>query len=377
MKICVAMDSFKECMSAEEACIAIKNGFKDVYKNDCEVSIVPMSDGGEGTVQSLVASTNGEIIETTVTGPLFEKVNAFYGILGNSKTAVIEMASASGLELVDIEKRNPMKTTTYGTGELILSALEKGVETIILGIGGSATNDCGVGMATALGIKFLDENDKEIKPCGGELDKVVKIDYSNLDERVSKTSFIIACDVTNPLTGEKGASNVYGRQKGATEEQVKILDSNLKNIANIVEKQKGINIDTISGAGAAGGMGAGAVAFLNGELKKGIDIVIEYSNLENYVKDVDLVITGEGQIDSQSAFGKTPVGVAKVAKRHNKKVIALAGSLGNGYEAVYDCGIDCAFSIVNGASSLENALKNGKVNLKDTAINVAKLLKLS
>ncbi len=376
MNICIAMDSFKECMSALEACNSIKDGFLEVYNNDCNISIVPMSDGGEGTVQSLVDSTNGKIINVEVTDPLFNKVNAFYGLLGEGETAVIEMASASGLGLVPVDKRNPMETTTYGTGELILSALDKGVKTIILGIGGSATNDCGVGMATALGIKFLDENNEIVKPCGGELHKVVNIDYSEVDNRIKDTKFIIACDVTNPLTGENGASNVYGRQKGATEEQVTILDKNLKNIADVVEKLTGKHIETIAGAGAAGGLGAGCVAFLDGELKKGIDIVIEFSGIENFVKDADLVITGEGQIDFQSAFGKTPVGVAKVAKKHNKKVIVLAGSLGKDYENVFDCGIDCAFSIVRGATSLEDALTNGKDNLKNTAMNVAKLIKM-
>ncbi len=377
MNICIAMDSFKECMTALEACNSIKEGFLEVYKDECNVSIVPMSDGGEGTVQSLVDSTNGEIINVEVLDPLFNKVNAFYGLLGDKKTAVIEMASASGLGLVEVEKRNPMMTTTFGTGELILAALDKGVNTIILGIGGSATNDCGVGMAAALGVKFLDENNQEIKPCGGELNKVVTIDYNQIDSRIKDTKFIIACDVTNPLTGENGASNVYGRQKGATEEQVIILDNNLKHIANVVESQTGKHIETISGAGAAGGLGAGCVAFLDGELKKGIDIVIEFSGIEEYVKKSDIVITGEGQIDFQSAFGKTPVGVAKVAKKHNKKVIALAGSLGKDYENVYDCGIDCAFSIVRGATTLEEALKNGKDNLRNSAINIAKLLKMT
>ncbi len=374
MNICIAMDSFKECMTALEACNSIKEGFLEVYKDDCSISVVPMSDGGEGTVQSLVDSTNGELFEVEVLDPLFHKTNACYGLLGDKKTAVIEMASASGLALVPVEKRNPMDTTTYGTGELILSALDKGVDTIILGIGGSATNDCGVGMAAALGIKFLDEDKNEIKPCGGELNKVVHIDYSNIDTRIKNTKFIVACDVNNPLTGEEGASNVYGRQKGATEEQVKTLDNNLKHIAHIVEKQTGKHIETVAGAGAAGGLGAGSLAFLDGELKKGIDIVIKFSGIESFVKDADIVITGEGQVDFQSAFGKTPVGVAKVAKKYDKKVIALAGSLGKGYENVFDHGIDCAFSIVRGASTLEDALINGKDNLKNTAINVARLI---
>ncbi len=374
MKICIAMDSFKECMTALEACQSVKEGFCEVYKN-CEFEIVPMADGGEGTVQSLVDSTNGEIKICEVTNPIFSKVNAKYGILGNGDTAVIEMATASGLELIKVEDRDPKKTTTYGTGELIKNALDLGVKNIILGIGGSATNDGGVGMATALGVKFLDKEGKEVRPCGGELHKIHKIDFSNIDKRIKDTKFIVACDVNNPLTGEKGASNVFGRQKGATEKDIELLDNNLKHFANIIYKSIGVEVENTPGAGAAGGLGAGAIAFLKGELKRGIDIVIEFSNLENYIKDVDLVITGEGRVDFQSAYGKTPVGVAKVAKKYNKKVVALAGSMGEGYESVYDKGIDTVFSITNQVCTLEEALKNGRKNLKDTSKNIAKLIK--
>ncbi len=374
MKVCIAMDSFKECMTALEACEKVKEGFEEVYK-ECNFAIVPMADGGEGTVQSLVDSTQGEIKTCEVTNPIFEKINAKYGLLGDKVTAVIEMATASGLELIKLEDRDPKKTTTYGTGELIKSALDLGVKNIILGIGGSATNDGGVGMASALGVKFLDKDNKDIKPCGGELHKINKIDFSNIDKRVYDTKFIIACDVNNTLTGENGASNVFGRQKGATEEDVDFLDNNLKHLAKIIYNTINVDVENVEGAGAAGGLGAGSIAFLNGELKKGIDIVIEFSNLENYVKDVDLVITGEGRVDFQTAYGKTPVGVAKVAKKYNKKVIALAGSIGDGYESVYEEGIDSVFSITNQVCNLDEALKNGKKNLKDTAKNIARVIK--
>ncbi len=376
MKICIAMDSFKECMTALEACNAVKEGFEEVFGSELETIIVPMADGGEGTVQSLVDSTNGEIIVTDVLNPIFKKIKAKFGLLGDKKTAVIEMATASGLELLSKEERNPLITTTFGTGELIKKALDLCVENIILGIGGSATNDGGVGMATALGVKFLDINNEEINPCGGELDKICNIDCSVIDSRIKNTNFIIACDVTNPLTGETGASNVFSRQKGATEEMVTTLDNNLKHYSKIIRETMGIDVELIEGAGAAGGLGAGAIAFLNGELKGGIEIVIEYANLNDKVRDADLIITGEGCIDFQSQFGKTPVGVALTAKKYNKKVIALVGSIGKGYEAVFEKGIDVVFSITNKACTLEEALLMGKVNLKDTASNIARVFKI-
>lgn len=375
MKICVAMDSFKECMTALEACNAVKDGFQEVFGDDLETVIVPMADGGEGTSQALVDSSDGEIIEVDVLNPLFNEIKSTFGILGDKKTAVIEMATASGLEIIMPEERNPLLTTTYGTGELIKEALDLGVETIILGIGGSATNDGGAGMAAALGVKFLDANGDEIKPCGGELNKIVTIDCSNIDTRIKNTKFIIACDVTNPLTGEKGASNVFGRQKGGTDEMIIQLDKNLKHYANIIKETLGIEINEVEGAGAAGGLGGGAIAFLNGELKKGIEIVIEFANLEEKVKDVDLVITGEGRVDFQTQYGKTPVGVASVGKKYNKTVFALAGSIGDGYESVYAKGIDSVFSIMNTVCTLEEALKSGNSNLKDCSKNLARVLK--
>lgn len=372
MKICIAMDSFKECMTALDACKCVENGFKAVYGDELETVLVPMADGGEGTVQALVDNSNGEIFVEEVMDPLFRKINAKYGILGDKKTAVIEMATASGLEILKSEEKNPLLTTSYGTGELIKKALDKDIKSIILGIGGSATNDGGVGMAAALGVKFLTEQNEEIKPCGGQINKIA---VSNIDKRISGTKFIVACDVTNPLTGEKGASNVFGRQKGATEEMVIELDNNLKHLARLLKEILNKDVEFIEGAGAAGGLGAGAIAFLDGELKKGIEIVVDFSKLEDKIQDVDLVITGEGRMDFQTQYSKTPVGVALTAKKYSKKVIGLAGAVEKGYEAVYDKGIDAVFSITNKVCSLEETIENGKYNLTDTSKNIARLLK--
>lgn len=375
MKICIAMDSFKESMTALEACTAVEKGIKEV---DIKIETVkiPMADGGEGTAQSLIDATNGKQLEILVNNPLFEKVKAKFGILGGGKSAVIEMAQASGLMLIEKSKRNPMITSTYGTGELIKEALNQKVENIILGIGGSGTNDGGVGMAVALGVKFLDYKGKEINPCGGELCKIKKIDVSNIDKRIKKTNFIIACDVTNPLTGKNGASNVFGRQKGGTEKNIVDLDNNLKYLAKKIKESLGINIENIEGSGAAGGLGGGCVAFLNGKLKNGVDIVIEFTKLRESIKWCDLVITGEGQIDGQTIYGKTPFGVGKIAQEENKKVIGIAGSLGDGYEKVFTNNIDVVFSITNKLTSLDEALKNGETNLYKTTKEIIKVMRI-
>ena len=287
------------------------------------------------------------------------------------------MASTSGLELVPREKRNPMITTTYGTGELIKKAMDMGAKTILIGIGGSATNDGGAGMIQALGGKLLDENGKQISFGGGELSKIKKIDLSELDSRIKNIKFIAACDVQNPLTGETGAANVFGRQKGATEEMVKILDNNLKHYAELIRKDVKVDVENIPGAGAAGGLGAGLMAFLNAELRKGIDIVVEYSKLEEKIKGADFVITGEGSIDSQTRFGKTPYGVVSVAKKYGVPNITLAGNVSKDIEILYDYGFDAIFSIMQGVDNLDNALKNGKVNLEKTAENIARFFKFS
>ena len=326
MKIVIAPDSFKESLTALEVAQAIEKGMRNVLP-EAEFIKVPMADGGEGTVQSLVDATGGTIISRTVTGPLGEPVEAFLGLSGDKKTAVIEMAAASGLHLVPVEKRNPLITTTRGTGELISAALDFDVEHIIIGIGGSATNDGGAGMAQALGIKLLDVAGAEIGEGGGALGEISSIDMTQIDPRLSSVKIEVACDVDNPLTGPTGASAIFGPQKGATPEMVKILDQNLHHYAETISSNLGKDIEQVPGAGAAGGLGGGLMAFLSAELKRGVEIVLDATRLEEQVKDADLVITGEGKIDAQTVFGKTPIGVAKTAKKHNVSVIAIAGNV--------------------------------------------------
>ncbi|MCU7763724.1 glycerate kinase [Priestia megaterium] len=376
MKIVVAPDSFKESLTALHVCEAVEKGIKTHFPN-AEISKVPMADGGEGTVQSLVDATGGQIIQAKVTGPLGKEVEAFYGILGDGNTAVIEMAAASGLHHVPVDKRNPLITTTRGTGELILKALDHKVKHIIIGIGGSATNDGGAGMAKALGAKLLDANGAEIKEGGGSLDQLASIDLTNLDFRLAEVKVEVACDVDNLLTGEIGASAVFGPQKGATPDMVRQLDRNLAHYAAVIEKEMDIHIQNVAGAGAAGGLGGGLLAFLSAELKPGVDIVIEATQLESYIKDADLVITGEGRIDGQTIYGKTPIGVAKTAKKHSVPVIAIAGSIGAGSEAVYEHGIHALFSVVPGAVALSEALEKADENIERTAKNVASVIRLA
>ncbi|APF25501.1 glycerate kinase family protein [Clostridium sporogenes] len=374
MKFILAPDSFKESMTAKEVAYAMEKGIKKVLKN-AECVKVPMADGGEGTVQSLVDATNGQIVHSEVTGPDGKnKVHAVFGILGDYKTAVIEMSSASGIHLIESEKRNPLYTTTYGTGELIKKALDKGVSTILIGIGGSATNDGGAGMVTALGAKLLDKDKNEIPLGGGYLDKLEEIDLKKLDERLKYVDIKVACDVDNPLLGEKGASYVFGPQKGATHEIVKILDKNLASFANIIENKLGKNIKEVPGAGAAGGLGFGLMAFLNAKLEKGIDLVIEYTKLREKVKNADIVFTGEGSIDFQTIFGKTPFGVAKVAKEFNIPVIAFAAHIGDDIDILYENGIDSIVGILRGVTDLKSALKEGKINVEKASENITRIL---
>jgi glycerate 2-kinase len=376
MKIVIAPDSFKESLTALEVAQAIEKGMKKVLP-DADFIKVPMADGGEGTVQSLVDATGGKIISKTVTGPLGEPVEAFLGISGDEKTAVIEMAAASGLHLVTAEKRNPLITTTRGTGELISAALDYGIERIIIGIGGSATNDGGAGMAKALGIKLLDSEGNEIGDGGGELGNIAAIDMSKMDPRIASVSIEVACDVDNPLTGPKGASSIFGPQKGATPEMVGLLDGNLHHFAKMILRDVSKDIEQIAGAGAAGGLGAGLMAFLSAELKRGIDIVLEATALEAQLKDADFVITGEGKIDAQTVFGKTPIGVAKAAKKHSIPVIAIAGNVGSDSHVVHEHGIDAVFSIVPGIIPLSDAFENASVYVEGLAANLASVIKLS
>jgi glycerate 2-kinase len=376
MKIVIAPDSFKESLTALEAATAIEKGLK---KNLPEASFikVPMADGGEGTVQSLVDATGGKIITKTVTGPLGTPVEAFFGISGDEKTAVIEMAAASGIQLVPPQDRNPLVTTTRGTGELISAALDYGVSHIIIGIGGSATNDGGAGMARALGIMLLDSDGKEIGEGGGSLSTLSTVNMDGIDKRLESVIIEVACDVDNPLTGLRGASHIFGPQKGATPDMVAVLDNNLHHFADIIRNDLGKDIELVPGAGAAGGLGGGLMAFLSAELKRGVDIVLEATKLETHLLDADFVITGEGKIDGQTIFGKTPVGVAKTAKRHNVPVIAIAGNVASDSEVVHEHGIDAVFSIVPGIISLDDAFKNAHTYVERISANIASLIRLS
>ncbi|EOC0418662.1 glycerate kinase [Cronobacter malonaticus] len=375
-KIVIAPDSFKESLSAMDVAKAIEAGFREIYPQAHYVC-VPMADGGEGTVEAMVAATGGQIITTPVTAPLGNKVDGFFGLLGDGETAVVEMAAASGLHLVPAAQRDPRITTSYGTGELILAALERGVKSIIIGIGGSATNDGGAGMMQALGARFLDGEGHELAPGGAALARLARLDLSALDARLAQVSVTVACDVDNPLCGEKGASAVFGPQKGATPEMVSELDAALRRFGEQLEAATGKAIISAPGAGAAGGMGAALLGMLNAELRPGIEIVIESLGLAQAVRDADLVITGEGRLDSQSIHGKTPIGVARVAKQFQRPVVAIAGSLTPDYQIVHEHGIDAAFSVIDRIVTLQEALDDAERNLRVTARNVAALWRLA
>ena len=373
MKVVVAPDSFKGSVSALEAANAIAQGVRRVFP-EAIIEKVPMADGGEGTVQSLVDATGGHIQTHRVLSPLENEVDAKFGILADGETAVIEMASASGLTLVAPEARNPLCTTTYGTGQLIGAALDAGCRRLIIGIGGSATNDGGGGMAESLGVRLLDANGEQIRRGGENLAHLRSIDMTDLHPAISETETVVACDVNNPLTGPDGASHVYGPQKGATSEMIETLDACLAHFDTVLAETLGKSFNDIPGAGAAGGLGAGLMAFLNAELKLGVDIMIDAVQLKERVKGASLVFTGEGQLDFQTAFGKTPVGVAKVAKAHNIPVIAIAGGIAEGADAVYEAGIDAMLGIVQEPMSLEVAVEDATRLIADTAEQAARLV---
>ncbi|MFC0226838.1 glycerate kinase [Serratia aquatilis] len=375
-KVVIAPDSFKESLSALDVAKAIERGFRQIYPAAQYVKL-PMADGGEGTVDAMVAASGGEIIDVTVRGPLGKSANAFYGLLGNGETAVIEMAAASGLHLVPGDERDPRVTTSYGTGELILAALQRGVKSIILGIGGSATNDGGAGMMQALGARLLDKDRQDLQPGGAALAQLAHIDLSQLDPRLQQVQMTVACDVDNPLCGAKGASAIFGPQKGASAEMVQELDRALLHYGTLLEQATGREVLLAPGAGAAGGMGAALLGFLNAQLRPGIEIVIETLQLAEAVRGADLVITGEGRLDSQSIHGKTPIGVARVAKLQQIPVIAIAGSLAKDYQIVHQHGIDAAFSVIDRIVTLPEALADAAHNLEVTARNVAAVWRMA
>ena len=374
MKVLIAPDSYKGSLSSKQVCEAIEEGLLKANKETFEVLKVPIADGGEGTVDAFLSAMGGELVQVTVTGPLGEPVNSFYGILPDG-TAVIEMAAASGLSLVPAHQRNPLITTTYGTGQLIKHALDRGCMRFIVGIGGSATNDAGAGMLQALGIEFLDETGQEVPWGGGNLDKVAIIDLNGMDPRLKKAKFIVACDVDNPLCGENGASAVYGPQKGATPHMVRLLDRNLSHFADVVSRTLGEDHRDDPGAGAAGGLGFAFKTFLDAQMRPGIDVVMEATHMDTLAAQSDIIITGEGRTDYQTAqFGKAPSGVAKLGKRMGKPVLLISGALGEGYQELFNQGVIAAFSIANGPLSLQEAMENAYSLLVDIAQNIGRLL---
>jgi glycerate kinase len=374
MKILIAPDSFKDALSALEVADSLGKGLRKALP-DAQIRIVPMADGGEGTVESLIDATGGRLVGVRVRDPLMREVESSFGISGDGEMAVIEMAAASGLQLIGTEERNPWITTTFGTGELIRAALDHGCRTILLGIGGSATNDGGTGMAEALGARFLDAGGNPVAPGGGALGGISRIDVSGLDRRIINTRVLVACDVTNPLTGPEGASRVYGPQKGADETMAGKLDENLAGFAALIRDRLGKEVDRVPGAGAAGGLGAGLIAFLGARLIEGVPAIAERIGLEEKVKWADLVITGEGSMDFQTRFGKTPFGVARIAKAHDKPVIAVAGSLGEGYDRLYDEGFDAIVSILDSPMTMERAIAATAPLLEQCGRMIGNLLK--
>lgn len=376
MKVLVAVDSFKGSLGSREAGEIIKEGILDTIK-DAEVTVSPIADGGEGTVEALVDGLNGEYIDVEVKGPLNDKVIARYGVIKD--VVVMEMASSSGLTLVPEEKRNPLNTTTYGLGDMIKDALDRGYNNFIIGLGGSSTSDIGLGMLSSLGFKFLDENKKEVGIFGRDLKNIKYIDDTSVDKRLFDSKFKIACDVDNPLYGENGAAAIYGPQKGADKETIKTLDEYAINFSKVVSKKYKTDYENISGVGAAGGLGYAFMSFLNGELSPGIDIIIDFLKLDEKMKKVDLAITGEGEINYQTMMGKAPSGVAEVAKKYAIPVIGIAGALGKDVELINDKGIDAFFSITPKPISLEKAMDRefAKENLKRTISQIMRVYRLN
>lgn len=375
MRVLIAPQSLKGSLTAAEAGQAIAQGVRAAYPQ-AEIAIVPVADGGEGTVQALVDATGGQIVQQIVTGPLGEPVAAFFGLLGDGRTAALEMAAAAGLPLVPPELRDPRITTTYGVGELILAALDYGSRHFIIGIGGSATNDGGAGMAQALGAELLTREGTAITPGGAALATLASISTATLDARLQECTVEVACDVNNPLCGPTGASAVYGPQKGATPEMVAQLDAALAHYAQIIERDLGVSVRDVPGAGAAGGLGAGLLAFLNATLRPGAQIVLEAVRLEERIRTADLVITAEGQLDTQTAYGKSVGAVAALAKRYGLPVLALAGSLGDNYQTVYALGVDAVAVLPSGPMALTYAMEHAARLTSDAAERACRLLQV-
>ena len=375
MKILVATDSFKHSLSSYQAGKSLEKGIKKVLK-EAQVNISPMADGGEGTVQALIDATEGRLVHAEVHDPLMRKITALFGIMGDNKTAVIEMASASGIELLKPEERDPIKTTTFGTGELIRAALDNQCSRIILGIGGSATIDGGAGLLAALGIRFTDQQNNTLLPTGGNLDQIHKLNLEGFDARLKDIRIRIGTDVDNPLTGKKGAAAVYGPQKGAGPREIKKLEENLCTYADLLENHTGTHYHSMPGAGAAGGLAISLMAFANAQMESGFKLIAEETGLEDKIKSADLIITGEGKIDEQTAFGKTAYGVAQLAKKYSKPVIAVAGTIGGGIEALYEKGFDLVLPVTEGPTDLETSMKEAPNLLENTGMRIARIIKL-
>ncbi len=372
MKLVIAMDSFKGTLSSTRAGDIVKGAFLDAFPST-HADVFTIADGGEGTVEALTQGLGGEYRTVEVMGPLGDPVQAKYGLCGG--LAVIEMAEASGLTLVPSVELDPLKATTYGAGQLILDALDHGAKKILLGIGGSATNDGGAGMAQALGVSLLDADGSEINPGGGGLGKVERIDLSRMDSRVKGCEITVACDVKNPLCGRNGASHVYGPQKGATPDQVLALDNALSHFASVAQRACGMNYAQMEGAGAAGGLGFGLMAFCGAAIRPGIDVVLDLIGIDNKIKNASLVITGEGCMDAQSAHGKAPVGVAARARKHGVPAIAIVGQVAEGFEAVYGCSIDAIIPCVNRVMTFDEVRAQAEPLLYNAAYMTARLLK--
>ena len=375
MNILIAPDSFKDCLSAIEVASALGRGIQKIIP-DVSCILVPMADGGEGTVQSVIDATQGKLVELKVLDPLMLEVDSFYGITGDGETAIIEMAAASGIELLKGNERDPWITSTFGTGQLIKDALDRGVKKILLGIGGSATNDGGVGMAQALGVQFSGKYGIISVQGGGALGELERIHMDGLDSRIAGTEIVVACDVSNPLTGPQGASYIYGPQKGADGAMVEKLDRNLVHFAELIRDQLGKEVSGVPGAGAAGGLGAGLMAFLDARLVRGFDMIAGVVGLEEKISGADLVITGEGKMDAQTRFGKTPFGVAQMAKEQGKPVIGVAGTLDEDATVLYELGFDLLMPIQERPGDLESSLKNGEQLLERCGERMARLLRM-
>lgn len=374
MKIVVAPDSFKGSLSAVDVANAMEKGILSVFK-DAQVVKLPIADGGEGTTETLVMATGGHFIKTNVMGPLGKTVEAVWGILGDGKTAVLEMAAASGITLIAKEERNPQITTTYGTGQLIKAALDQGIRKLIIGIGGSATNDGGSGMARALGVKFLDAEGQELPNGGAALTRLDRIDLSQLDQRLNETTILVASDVDNPLCGPHGASAVYGPQKGATPMMVEELDKALEHYAIIAKNTMAEDVLERPGAGAAGGLGAGLMLFTPAQLRPGVKLVLDVIGFEEKVKQADFVITGEGRTDFQTAHGKAPVGVAQAARKYNIPTFCISGGLGQGCEEVYSQGIAGLLSIVPEPMDLEECINSADELIQGAASRLCRIIR--